>query len=91
VRHRAPEPGAQSLAVNALGNAMSRQAVAAVVVGSDEFHGDLVNSLYEQYLLRAPEPGAMGLSLQALRAGFSQESLIAVLFGSEEYLVNSND
>jgi hypothetical protein len=91
VLHRAPEPGVQSLAVNALNNGMSRQAVAAVVLSSDEFRGDLINHLYEQYLFRASDPGGFALSMQGLRTGFTEEGLIAVLLGSDEYFMSTTD
>jgi hypothetical protein len=91
VLHRAPEPGVQTLALSALASGMSRQALAGIVLSSDEFFTDLTNSLFEQFLLRAPEPGAVSLSVQALHNGFSEEGLIAVLLGSQEYFMSTTD
>jgi uncharacterized repeat protein (TIGR03803 family) len=89
--HRAPDPGGQAILLAALRGDVSRQAVAAAVLSSDEFYSDMVSSLYGQFLHRAPDPFGFNVSMQALRNGFSEESLVAVLLGSDEYFASSSD
>jgi hypothetical protein len=88
---REPDPGGLAVALTALANNVSRQAVAAAVLARDEFHADLITALYEQFLQRAPDPVGFNLSMQALRGGFSEEGLIAVLLGSDEYFLSATD
>jgi FG-GAP-like repeat/Domain of unknown function (DUF4214)/FG-GAP repeat len=89
--HRAPDPGGQGAALTALSDGVSRQAVAAALLSSEEFYADLVTSLYIELLQRAPDPFGFNLSMQALGNGFSEEGLVAVLAGSNEYFASSTD
>jgi hypothetical protein len=89
--HRGPDPGGQAIAVTALNEGVSRQAVAAAMLSSDEFYLDLVTNLYTLFLQRQPDPFGFNLSRQALRNGFSEEGLVAVLVGSDEYFISRTD
>jgi hypothetical protein len=73
--------------LNALNNGVSRQAIAAVILNSEEFHADLVTALHEHYLQRGPHPTGFNLFLEwSYRRG-----LIAALLGSNEYFISVTD
>jgi hypothetical protein len=85
VLSRAVDPSGAQAWGTALANGVSRQGVAAAILGSLESDQDEVQSLDLQLLQRAPESFGLDLYTNALQHGMSNETGIAFIAGSPEY------
>jgi hypothetical protein len=88
ILNRAPDTAGLNGALNALLNdyAVQRQTEVTSLSGSKEYRTDVVNGLYQKYLLRAADAGALAFWVPALQAGTAtDEQLIASLVGTQEY------
>lgn len=72
------------LQLNAL--TLSRDQVAAMILGSSEYDTDLVQSYYLQFLQRSADPTGLAFFETALHGGtLTDEQVIAALIGTDEY------
>ena len=70
---------------SALGT-MSRDQVAALILGTTEYESDLVKSYYLEFLQRPADPTGLNFFVSALNGGtLSDEQVIASLIGGDEY------
>jgi IPT/TIG domain/Domain of unknown function (DUF4214) len=83
---RSIDPSGQAHWDQALAGGMSRAAVASAILGSQERHQDLVQSLYKQFLHRNADPSGLANFVNFLNTGGTDEQVIADLVGSPEYL-----
>jgi hypothetical protein len=86
--NRAVDPGGRQAFTQALGFNVSRQQVAAIVLGSYEYKADLVNGYYSQFLRRGPDGGGLNFFATKMTQGLTDETVIALLVGSDEYFNN---
>jgi hypothetical protein len=63
---------------------ISRFAVAATFVTSQEYRANLVHSDYTTFLLRPADPGGLTAWVNALNAGATDQQVLAQIFGSAE-------
>ncbi len=68
---------------------VSRTQVAADLVSSAEYRGDLVNAFFEQFLDRPAEPGALATFVGLLNAGATDQQVIADIVGSPEFFAQA--
>ena len=71
--------------VLALWTGQRRIDVATMILRSNEFCRDEVESCYEQYLHRSADPIGMAAATAALQNGFPEELLTMILVRSKEY------
>ena len=65
---------------------LSRDQVAAMILGSSEYDTDLVQSYYLQFLQRPADPTSLAFFGTALHGGaLTDEQIIAALIGTDEY------
>jgi hypothetical protein len=69
-----------------LSQGTSREAVAAAVFGSTEYHQDLVAGYYQTYLGRQADSGGLAYFVTALGQGATDQDVIATILGSQEYI-----
>jgi autotransporter-associated beta strand protein len=86
--NRAIDPTGRQAFTQALAFNVSRQQVAASVLGSPEYQTDLVTNYYNTYLHRGPDPNGLGAWVNALAHGLTDEAAIASIIGSDEYFNN---
>ncbi len=82
---RAPEPGGLSYWSTALSAGAPRSGVAAALVASDEYRGDVIAGMYRQFLGRAPDGGGLAYWVGRVDAGMTFEQFQCMLLGSDEY------
>jgi hypothetical protein len=63
----------------------SRQAIAAMIFGSAEYHRDLVQNDYQTYLGRTADTGGLAAFVGGLQGGMTDESVAAAIIGSPEF------
>jgi hypothetical protein len=82
---RAPSSGEVTFWESALGT-MSRDQVAALILGTTEYDSDLVKSYYLEFLQRPADSTGLNFFVTALNGGTqSDEQVIASLIGTDEY------
>jgi hypothetical protein len=82
---RSPSSAELSFWETALGT-MTRDQVAAMILGSSEYDTDLVQSYYQQFLQRSADPTGVAFFETALHGGIlTDEQVIASLIGTDEY------
>jgi hypothetical protein len=81
---RLPDPTGQDAFSQALAGGMSRQAVASLIFGSQEYLGNLVESEYQSLLGRPSDPNGLAAFTQALQRGLTDQALVAIMLGSPE-------
>jgi autotransporter-associated beta strand protein len=86
--NRAVDPSGRQSFTQALAFNVSRQQVAASVLGSPEYQSDLVTNYYNTYLHRSPDPNGLAAWVNALAHGTTDETVIASIIGSDEYFNN---
>jgi hypothetical protein len=64
---------------------LSRTQVADLILASDEYRQDLVQTVFQQLLRRAPTPGGLTYWVSVLQAGATDQQLNAAIAGSDEY------
>jgi RHS repeat-associated protein len=79
------DPIARDTFTRALDNGVSRTDVAAVVLGSPEARGQLIQQTYLRYLDRAAEDAAVSFWTSSLEAGTNQDEILVRILGSQEY------
>ena len=83
--NRTPNSGELAFWVNAL-STMSREQVAALILGSLEYDSDLVKNYYLQFLQRPADTAGLNTFANALNSGtLTDEQVIASLIGTDEY------
>jgi Domain of unknown function (DUF4214) len=83
--NRTPSSGEVAFWVGALGT-MSREQVAALILGTLEYDSDLVKSYYLQFLQRPADSTGLNFFANALNGGtLTDEQVIASLIGTDEY------
>ena len=83
--NRTPSSGELAFWVGALGT-MSREQVAALILGTLEYDSDLVKSYYLQFLRRPADSTGLNFFANALNGGtLTDEQVIASLIGTDEY------
>jgi hypothetical protein len=82
---RAPDAGGLATWGAALAGGMSRERVAALILGSQEADQILVAGWYQTYLHRQTDAGGLAAWVGMLQAGESQEKVLADILGSQEY------
>jgi hypothetical protein len=87
--HRAVDPQGLQSFTQALSFNVSRQQVAATILGSPEYEQDLVINLYNEFLRRNPDLSGLAFWSSALAHGVTDEFIIAQLVGSDEYYNNA--
>jgi len=83
--NRALDPTGQAADEQALAQGMSRQAIAGVVFGSQEYQQDLVESYYQTYLARQPDSAGLAAFVTAMQHCTTHQQIIADILGSAEY------
>jgi hypothetical protein len=68
-----------------LAGGMSRDQVAEMIFGSEEYRGYVVQSYYQLSLHRAADPTGLNAFTQAMNQGWRDEDVLAAIFGSPEY------
>jgi hypothetical protein len=81
---RTPDDFGRSFFTLQLANNATPQAVAAEVLGSQEYFSDLVASDYQRYLGRDVEAAGLNYFVGQLQAGATEEAVLAALLGSSE-------
>lgn len=84
ILNRAPDSAGFTAWQNALAGGLSRSAVAAAFLGSEEYQRDLVSSYYQEFLGRNPDPEGWSAWVQAMQAGLTDQSVLAAILGSAE-------
>ena len=83
--NRTPSSSEVAFWVGALGT-MSREQVAALILGTLEYDSDLVKSYYLQFLQRPADSTGLNFFANALNGGtLTDEQVIASLIGTDEY------
>lgn len=83
--NRTPSSSELAIWVGALGT-MSREQVAALILGTLEYDSDLVKSYYLQFLRRPADSTGLNFFANALNGGtLTDEQVIASLIGTDEY------
>jgi hypothetical protein len=86
---RSTDSGGLAYWENELSSGTPRGSVAASILGSTEYGGDLVHSYYETFLGRAPDSSGLAYWVAQLNGGASNESVIANLVGSSEFYTDA--
>jgi predicted outer membrane repeat protein len=82
---RAPDSGGLATYAAQLSSGTSREQVVAELLNSDEYHRDIVESIYERYLMRPADPGGLATYTGQLDAGATPDQVIAEIAGSDEF------
>jgi hypothetical protein len=82
--HRPADAAAQAAFGGLLAQGMSRQGVAAIVLGSLEYRANLVQSDYQEAVSRPASPMEQAAAVMTLQAGFTDQMVLAALLGSAE-------
>jgi uncharacterized protein GlcG (DUF336 family) len=82
---RPADVGARAALDGLLAGGVSRTQVAAGVLASDEYLGDLVNGFYQDFLGRPADAAGLAAFTHYLRQGGHDEAVVAALIGSDEY------
>jgi hypothetical protein len=68
-----------------LSSGTSRGTVASEILGSTEYHSDLINEYYEHYLDRAADPSGKATFLSVFSHGGTNELVQSDILGSSEF------
>src|SRR5262249_3869410 len=79
--HRPIDSGTRTSIDAALDSGTSRTEIAAMVLSSEEYRGDLVDIFYMRFLDRTVDPLGLRNNLDALNGGFTDEQVIAGIVG----------
>lgn len=79
------DPAGQSLFGGALTAGTSRQVVASIILGSDEYFRFLVGGFYTRFLGRTADPAGLAGFTAFLKNGARQEDVIVLIVASGEY------
>jgi len=82
--NRPADPAAQGFLPQA-GSQQGRQQVVIAITSSAEYRGDLVQSMYQQYLKRGAQQAELAPWLAAFSQGATDEQIRAAIIGSPEY------
>jgi hypothetical protein len=86
---RAPDSGGLTYWENQLYSGLSRSAVAAAILASTQYRGDLVSGYYETFLGRTPDSSGLAYWVSQLAAGAKDESVITAIVGSSEFYTDA--
>lgn len=87
--HRPIDSGAKGYFDQLLAAGVSRQAIAASVLGSEEYLADIVQSFYLRLLDRAADTTGQGFFVSELQQGGTDQLVIASLAASDEYFAKT--
>jgi hypothetical protein len=87
--HRPIDAGAKAAFGQELAAGASRTQIAATVLSSQEYHGDVVDEVYLRLLHRHADTAGQAFWIHWLGAGNTDEQLIAALAASDEYFRRS--
>jgi Domain of unknown function (DUF4214) len=82
---RAIDPSGLASWNQALTNGTTPGQVAAVILGSDEFRQDLIQSFYRRFLRRDADSAGLNAFDNALQHGARDQDIVAAMVGSGEY------
>ncbi|HJT35300.1 MAG TPA: DUF4214 domain-containing protein, partial [Pirellulales bacterium] len=88
--HRAVDPGSRPFYDDLLAKGANRAVVADIVFASNEYHRDLVEGWFENYLDRAADPTGLANFTAQLDAGTPDEHVVALLLASDEFLAKTS-
>jgi len=91
VLHRTVDAGGRTSFDQLLGMGVSRIYVANVILTSQEYRQDLVQSYYQRFLHRAADTAGLTGFVSILQSGGTDNTVIASILSSEEYAPGAND
>ncbi|HEV3082905.1 MAG TPA: DUF4214 domain-containing protein [Gemmataceae bacterium] len=91
VLHRTVDAGGRTSFDQLLGMGVSRIYVANVILTSQEYRQDLVQSYYQRFLHRAADTAGLTGFVSVLQSGGTDNTVIASILSSEEYAPGAND
>ena len=89
---RSTDAGGLSYWAAALDNGVSRSTVAAGLIYSDEYRGDVINADYNRMFVgRSADPGGLSFWTAYMRNGGTDEEVLANLISSPEYFADAGN
>jgi hypothetical protein len=85
--HRPADANGLAYYTNRLNSGGARLQIVKEIMGSEEYHTDLVQQLYQTYLHRDADPAGLSNYVGFLRNGGTVEQLREILLTSDEYFV----
>jgi hypothetical protein len=82
--NRQPDAGGRAVFTQLLSGGQSRQAVATLIFGSQEYRNDLVLSDYQLFLNRQADQIGDAAFVLALQSGVTDQAVAAAILGSDE-------